>query len=281
MLMLHGPCPQATAAPRPRRAFTLIELLVVIAIIAILAAILFPVFQNVRENARRTSCLSNEKQIGLALIQYTQDNDEKYVLNAADISTGQCPDEGRACWAYVLQSFIKSRGVYHCPNAPETTDNPANDNYTAPYTNTGGYTNYAINAGDPTFQRDHPDQPPILGIGGASLAQLGSPASTIAIAEQGAWNAGNGINTYGGSCNGLLMKVKGTGFCDTADGGLYPDNILQDPTVDKTGTRRHVSGANYAFADGHAKFVRPEQLYGDATPFSVSGSNPTFHVQDQ
>jgi prepilin-type N-terminal cleavage/methylation domain-containing protein len=64
-----------------RKAFTLIELLVVIAIIAILASILFPVFARARENARRTSCLSNLKQIGMGFMQYTQDYDEKYPMS--------------------------------------------------------------------------------------------------------------------------------------------------------------------------------------------------------
>ena len=89
-----------------KRAFTLIELLVVIAIISILAAILFPVFQNVRENARQTACISNGKQIGLAVIQYTQDYDETMpvfqayntaVSGGAPGQPGHKGVEGRAC----------------------------------------------------------------------------------------------------------------------------------------------------------------------------------------
>src|SRR5258707_9076849 len=79
------------SAKRTRAGFTLIELLVVIAIIAILAAILFPVFSKVREKARQTTCLSNEKQLGLGITQYLQDNDEMYpfgVINAGPAKIG-------------------------------------------------------------------------------------------------------------------------------------------------------------------------------------------------
>src|SRR4051812_11103171 len=95
-----------------RRGFTLIELLVVIAIIAILAAILFPVFARARENARRTSCLSNEKQIGLALNMYTQDYDEKLPLYVF-------PDAAQAVlyvWSSPLVPYIKSKQVFVCPS---------------------------------------------------------------------------------------------------------------------------------------------------------------------
>ena len=97
----------------PRRGFTLIELLVVIAIIAILAAILFPVFQKVRENARRASCQSNLKQLGLAETQYCQDNDEKFSGAYREFSS---TDGNRLTFAEMIYPFVKSTGVFKCPD---------------------------------------------------------------------------------------------------------------------------------------------------------------------
>ena len=106
-------------SPR-RRAFTLIELLVVIAIIAILAAILFPVFARARENARRSSCQSNLKQIGLGILQYTQDYDEKYL--GQDVSA-------EYSYNYILQPYVKSTQIFVCPSASGTVENPRTFTY--------------------------------------------------------------------------------------------------------------------------------------------------------
>src|SRR5258706_7320512 len=97
-----------------RRAFTLIELLVVIAIIAILAAILFPVFAQAREKARATSCLSNLKQSGLAYAMYTQDYDETTPLQKSN-------DPNGGYWYNLIQPYVKNWGLMLCPDRSITT----------------------------------------------------------------------------------------------------------------------------------------------------------------
>lgn len=97
-----------------RRGFTLIELLVVIAIIAILAAILFPVFAKAREKARQASCLSNIKQISLGMLQYIQDYDEKFPYYAYGSWGGVQP---WIFWPHQLQPYIKNWQVYACPSS--------------------------------------------------------------------------------------------------------------------------------------------------------------------
>ena len=96
-----------------KRGFTLIELLVVIAIIAILAAILFPVFARAREKARQTTCLSNLKQMGLAILMYAQDYDERY--NLAYTST----DVGTLHWPNLLEPYHRNVQIYECPSDPD------------------------------------------------------------------------------------------------------------------------------------------------------------------
>ena len=97
---------------RGRRGFTLIELLVVIAIIAILAAILFPVFARARENARKSTCQSNLKQLSTGILMYTQDYDEMFG------NLGYCNQPGGALfWHDIISPYLKNTGVFRCPSA--------------------------------------------------------------------------------------------------------------------------------------------------------------------
>jgi len=99
------------------KAFTLIELLVVIAIIAILAAILFPVFARARENARRASCQSNMKQIGLGLLQYTQDNDEATPLVLVGVNDRNGSEQYSGyLWMDEIYPYVKSEQIFNCPS---------------------------------------------------------------------------------------------------------------------------------------------------------------------
>ena len=102
---------------KSRKGFTLIELLVVIAIIAILAAILFPVFAKARSKARQAACISNAKQIGLAMKMYMSDYDEMYPFACIDMGTGYT---GNAWWYQLLQPYAKNTGVFLCPERKPT-----------------------------------------------------------------------------------------------------------------------------------------------------------------
>ena len=108
-------CQKASLSTKPTNraghfAFTLIELLVVIAIIAILAAMLFPVFARARENARKISCLSNLKQLGLGMMQYVQDYDDIYPLHY----------NGTQRWPQMMNPYVKSNQLYSCPSRAAT-----------------------------------------------------------------------------------------------------------------------------------------------------------------
>ncbi len=141
-----GPPGRALGA---KSGFTLIELLVVIAIIAILAAILFPVFGRARENARRSSCASNLKQIGLGMQQYIQDYDEKFLIQTINTTNGYH-------FAHILQPYIKSKQIFNCPSSGGVLVNPQTFAYTDNKDHQWGFTStlysdytgdYGINSG--------------------------------------------------------------------------------------------------------------------------------------
>jgi len=201
-----------------RKGFTLIELLVVIAIIAILAAILFPVFAKAREQARKTTCINNQKQIGVTVMQYTQDNDEVLpsVAFGGMWGTTQWANYG---WGYIWKSmepYCKNSQIFKCPSS--------NAQWQGPYDLSYGYNEYIYNFDN----------------GQARLANLTNGrfgvAQIVVIAE----------SRFPG-----IFNDWDDGYTNNA---TYPQCFLGRIMLANNDKPRH-EGSTVMYADGHAKFI--------------------------
>lgn len=268
-------------------AFTLIELLVVIAIIAVLAAILFPVFAQAREKARAITCISNEKQMGLGFMMYVQDYDETYPMQEYDLTA--CDDSTGVLWTSFIYPYIKNgdrsrmggdvsglanteitwgmSGIYMCPSFPLPSQG-------TPY----GVNISIMPAGYISNDCGQQLTPP------ATLAQIPNPSDSVLVAELG---VNDGVGTYaifdpeedywaswmghgpdyldythydlGGINGGSAAAVAGGGTggdCD-ANAAMIASNAYDYPGCGMFPRYRHLNTSNFVFCEGHAKaFVR-------------------------
>ena len=227
-----------------KKAFTLIELLVVIAIIAILAAILFPVFARARENARRASCMSNLKQIGLGTMMYVQDYDEMYPPRAT--KSGSPPPSGFYTgstsapytwyWPALMYPYTKSAQVFYCPSSPVGSTRLRDGNY-------GANDEIITSTTDPV-----------------SLASIPAASNTYMLMDAGGYwisstyarKAGDwqvylpGAGSHGGDCSAMTSSSGAAAIAECkADG-------------------RHFDGVNVTFADGHVKWLKTSEVVHEA-----------------
>jgi len=216
-----------------------------IAIIAILAAILFPVFAQAREKARTISCASNMRQINLAMLMYTQDWDEKTAKSHHDLAPGETIANLYTFYA-PLQPYIKNAGVFHCPSLNDTPvifPEGQGPNDWARFR-----TDYLING---FFSH------------GVSIAAISAPASQITFGERHAGIAFFDYHPWPSDPNNVWER----GYLD---GSLWqladPGSDLQAP--DPANIGRHTGGDNYAFADGHVKWHKFSQTLNPKLPLN-------------
>ena len=229
-----------------KKGFTLIELLVVIAIIAILAAILFPVFAQAREKARQAGCLSNMKQIATAISMYADDNHETLPM----VRNGYC------MWQQGLMFYIKNGDIFYCPSGITSMDKSYDDNWNL-------VNNYAGNYGANEFVLGDVGN----GINGAKkLARLKNPSNLVAVMDCG--------NVYARAdwWDGVYTYLPGAGTAgatiDPSFTAWWTGDYLSD-----FNTGRHNEGVNMAYCDGHAGYEKSNIVY---TWKSMTSKSPMF-----
>lgn len=206
--------------------FTLIELLIVIAIISLLAAILFPVFARARENARRTSCASNMRQLAMVVLQYTQDNDGRIpAATALDTRYGEGSPRG---WA-IFQPYLKSEQLLFCPSAKQSTTKSHQQNYGL------AVSNYAPDATTLVLSRQTRTYP---------FDAVPHPSLTCMIGETGLSNSAGGWHFDP----------------DRAGGSAVFDAYTRAVPLANLHQERHFEGSNYAYADGHVKWLKSDEI---------------------
>ena len=289
---------------RFEKAFTLIELLVVIAIIAILAAILFPVFAQAREAARTISCTSNEKQISLGILQYVQDYDETMPISNYDVSPSD-PNFKKADrpwdglryeefgWDKGIYPYVKNTQVFKCPSASDGDD--SGGGLDGPNSWRTGAVQYAANrrlVGNAGAGGNPPPKP-------LKLAAMSFPAVTILLRdstasastgaigdEKGGWGWDDGHNRQLNGDGAVGAQDTGDDSKDIPANSAKMDALCHkgngnDPVTWQGGAkaplRRHKGGGNYAFADGHVKWYNGASscVVWDATK-NRSGSTITY-----
>jgi prepilin-type N-terminal cleavage/methylation domain-containing protein/prepilin-type processing-associated H-X9-DG protein len=244
-----------------RSGFTLIELLVVIAIIAILAAILFPVFAQAREKARQASCLTHLKQLGLAEMMYAQDYDERYSnthRGAVPRTEGEPPGgcwSGTTDWCHwflpqVLYPYHKSIAVFTCPSGARSLVN-------VPYRGHYGANQQVI---------------AYTGSTSKTLAEVASPASTYMIME---WS-GYAIDYRNAMApTGSFFYLPGSApLLGVTAAQTKPVAITHPDLIVDFEKGRHNGGLNIAFADGHAKWTRVEVILQEARKRAATPEQP-------
>ncbi|BCM88324.1 hypothetical protein IAD21_00155 [Abditibacteriota bacterium] len=256
-----------------RYAFTLIELLVVIAIIAILAAILFPVFARARENARRSSCQSNMKQIGLAMIQYAQDYDETFPIGGEQNGLSRT-------WDKLIEPYAQKsgNGTYGQGNQPYLVC--PSDSITRTISSNTSYTNSPRSYAIPL---NSPGNPP----GGSSTGPIDYPWKDRVTVSGSTYYPGRNLSEFSAVATTLLVveaplytnkiseNLGGWGIWSPSGWGTNSQDGAGGPTgagVASNGLiASHFDGWNYLFVDGHVKWLKPINTVGGISKVNASG----------